>query len=213
MTTKEFISLEKSLLPELPGFAIKRTVMFIPPVERLLRGISFEGSSFDKTSFYVNTFMMPLCRPANHLYLNFGDRVRKKEGADRWNITKPDVVTELTAALKLQAVPFLSRVESLLDFVEIAKSPPSNQRSLEAIAFALARAGQIIQAVEVFDQLLNQVDLNVGWQRDLGDQAKALRDKLVANPIEAQQQLEAWEAETVHNLGFDDFLSKATSER
>jgi hypothetical protein len=51
LTTREFVSLEKSLLPELPGFAIKGPLMFIPPAERLLRGISFEGSSFDKTSF------------------------------------------------------------------------------------------------------------------------------------------------------------------
>ena len=70
MTTKEFIALEKSLLPDLPDFAVKGPLMFIPPAERLLRGISFEGSSFDKTSFYVTVFVMPLCIPTKHLYFN-----------------------------------------------------------------------------------------------------------------------------------------------
>jgi hypothetical protein len=120
----------------------------------------------------------------------------------------PNLVTELGTALKLQAMPFLSRVDSLLGFVEVAKSLSGNPHTPKAIAFALARAGQISQAVEVLDQLLNQLDLNVAWQREIADQAKAMRAKLVANPVEAQQQLEAWEAETVHNLGFDGFLTK-----
>ena len=89
MTTKEFVSLEKRLLPELPGFAIKGPLMLIRPVECMLRGISFEGSSFDKTSFYVTMFVMPLCVPTNHLYLNFGSRVRRAEGGDRWSIGMP----------------------------------------------------------------------------------------------------------------------------
>ena len=208
MTTKEFILLEKSLLSELPVFAIKGRLMFIPHTELILRGISFEGSSFDKTSFYASMFVMPLCVPTNHLYFNFGNRIRKENGADRWNVAMPNLVTELGSALKLQAVPFLSRIESLLDFVEVAKSFSGNPHTPKAIAFALARAGQNSQAVEVLDQLLSQLDLNVAWQREIADQAKALRAKLVTNPIEAQQQLDAWEAETVHNLGLDDFVVK-----
>ncbi len=205
MTTKEFVSLEKSLLPELPGFAVKGPLMFIPSAEGLLRGISFEGSSFDKTSFYVTVFVMPLCAPTKHLYFNFGNRIRHKEGADRWHMEMPNLVTELSSALKLQAMPFLSRVGSLLDFVGVAKSfSASNLNTPKAIAFALARAGQTSQAVEVLDQLLSQLDLNVAWQREIADQAKALRGKLVTNPIETEQQLEAWEVETVHNLGLDN---------
>jgi hypothetical protein len=114
------------------------------------------------------------------------------------------VVTELGSALKLQAMPFLSRVESLLDFVDEARSSSGNHTP-RAIAFALARAGQISQAVGVLDQLFSQLDLNVAWQRKIGDQSKALRAKLVTSPIEAQQQLEAWEIESVRNLGLEGF--------
>ncbi|HET6324474.1 MAG TPA: hypothetical protein VFG04_07220 [Planctomycetaceae bacterium] len=213
MTTKEIVSLEKSLLPDLPSFAIKGPLMFVAPAEHLLRGISFEGSSFDKASFAVTTFVMPLCVPTNHLYLNFGNRVRHKGGGDRWTMGMPNLVAELGSALKLQAVPFLSRAESLLDFVEVAKSFSGNPHTPKVIAFALARAGQTKQAVEVLDQLLSQLDLNVAWQREISDQAKALRSKLVTNPIEAQQQLDAWEAETVHNLGLDDFVVRRPIRR
>ena len=118
MTTKEFVSLEKSLLPEFPGFAIKGPLMFIPPAERLLRGISFEGSSFDKTSFSVSMFVMPLCVPTKHLYLNFGNRVRHKGGGDRWNMEMPNLVTELG-----------SRVETPSDTAFVARRFPSRLRS------------------------------------------------------------------------------------
>lgn len=211
MTTKEFVSLEKGLLPKLPGFAIKGPLMLIPPVVSLLRGISFEGSS-DKTSFYVNVFVMPLCVPTNYIYYNFGNRVRHVGGGDRWSIGMPKLTAELGEALKLQAVPFLSRAESLLDFVEMAKAKEfsGNRHTPNAIAFALARAGQTGQAISVLDELSSHLDPNVAWQREMADRARALRAKLVADPADAQKQLEAWEAETVLNLRLEDFRGTAT---
>jgi hypothetical protein len=110
-------------------------------------------------------------------------------------------VKELSSALKTQAMPFLSSVQSLPDFVELARSrPPGNPQSLRATAFALVRVGQTAQAVCALDDLLNQVDLKVAWQVEIADQARDLRAKLVASPSKAQRQLEVWESETVHNL-------------
>ena len=117
----------------------------------------------------------------------------------------PNLVEELGAAIKLRALPFLSRVDSLLEFVEVAKSSPINQRTLEAIGFTLARAGRITQAIEIFDQLLTMVDTNVAWQRDLAEQVGALKSMLINSPSDAQEQLAAWEAETVQKLGLRDF--------
>ena len=107
----------------------------------------------------------------------------------------PDLVTELGTAMKLQAVPFLSavRVPSRLRRLGgvISFRDPHTPK---AIAYALACAGRNSQAVGVSDQLMSEADLDVTWQRDIADQAKALRAKLVANPAEAQLQLEAWNA-------------------
>ena len=203
MTTKEFISLEKSLLQDLEGFSIKGSLMFRSPVGRILQGVSFEGSSFDKTSFYVNVFAMPLCVPADHLFLNFGSRVRHVGGGDRWCITKPGVVAELTAMLKRNAIPFFSKTESLLDFAEVAKSFSGNPHTTKAIAFTLARAGKTSQAIELLSQLPNQVDFSIPWQREIGDLCMLLEAKLRQNPTDAQQQLAAWEVDTTRALGLE----------
>jgi len=206
MKKKEFETLGRRLLPDLPGFAVKGELLFAQPIAQILRGVCFDRS-IDTRSFYVEVFVQPLFVPSKHLVFNFGRRLGG--GCRSWNADAPDVIAELSAELRRDALPFLSHVESVLDFVEVAKSFSSaNPHTPKAIAFALARAGQTSQAVEVLDQLLSQLDLNVAWQREIADQAKALKAKLVTNPIEAQQQLDAWEAETVHNLGLDDFVIK-----
>ena len=75
----------------------------------------------------------------------------------------------------------------------------------EALAYSLARAGDIDEAVAALDQLINLLDGKLSWQHDMADRAQVLKDKLVANPSEAQQQLEAWQKESVSNLGLEAF--------
>jgi hypothetical protein len=206
MTTKEFLAIGKLLLPDLPGFVMNRRLMLMTPVGQILRGVSFEPSGFGKKPFYVSVFVMPLCVPAEYLHLTVGKRVRHQNGVDGWNADEPNLLAELSASLKFQAIPFLSRAESLLDFVELARSlPPGNQNVSKAIAYVLARAGRISEAIEALHQLPDQLNLNVGWQRDIADQAAFLRAKLSEDPADAQKQLDAWEAETIHNLGLESF--------
>jgi hypothetical protein len=204
MTTKEFVALEKNLLPHLPGFSIRAPLMFLPPVRETLRGINFEGSSFDKTSFYVTVFVLPLCVPTEHLYFNFGNRVRHGGGANRWNIDRPHLVEELGAALERQAREFLRPIESLYDFVKAAESFSwSNPHTRQAIAYSLIRVGEFQEGRSVLVQLRQQLDLHSGWQREIAERAETLEQKLATNPAEARGQLEEWEAQNAKTLGFD----------
>jgi hypothetical protein len=206
MKRAEFVALEKKLLPALPGFTIKGPLVFVSPARSILRGINFEGSSFGKESFSVSFFVMPLCVPTEHLYFNFGNRLRNERGGDRWNKEMPNLVEELCTALTAQAVPFLSRAKTLVDFAEMAGSfPLGNPHTPMAKAFALARDGHGNKAIHILDQLLTQIDSNVAWQRTIADLSKQLRSMLIADPDAAQQQLQTWETETVRNLGLEKF--------
>ena len=124
MRHRGFTALGKGLLPRMPGFAIKGSMIYASPVGCILRGLDFEGSSFDRNSFYATVFAMPLCVPTDHLYFNFGDRLQIAN-ADRWDINSPSVHADLASAVEQQGVPFLRRAESLLGFVEVAKSKSS----------------------------------------------------------------------------------------
>jgi hypothetical protein len=205
MRTRDLVEIEKTLLPDLPGFTIKGNMMFMRPVKEILRGLYFEGSDFDKSSFYITFFALPLCVPTTHLYFLFGNKLRIS-GSDRWNAKDPSELAELSTTIRRDAMPFLSRTESLLGFADAAQSLASvNPHTPMAIAFALARAGHANEALDVLDRLLPQLDLRVAWQSQIADQVKALRAKLVANPSTAQQQLEVWEAESSRNLGLEEF--------
>lgn len=204
MKKKEIYNLERQLLDYLPGFSINGSLMVLPPEKPILRGIAFDGSGFDKSSFTVTAFLLPLCIPTNHLYFNFGNRIRQSGGGDRWNITNAHLVAELGMALRLQAVPFLSRVTSLLDFVETAKTfSQANPHTRRAIAYSLARSGRITEAVEVLDQLLAQIDRAIPWQFALAGEADQLKAQLIAHPTEALRQLRTWECNTERSLGLN----------
>ncbi len=205
MKKKEIYNLEKQLLEYLPGFSLRGTIILLPPARPVLRGIAFDGSGFDKSSFTVTAFLLPLCVPTSHLYFNFGNRIRQPGGGDRWNMTQSDLIADLGVALRHQAIPFLSHVTSLLDFVETAKTfSQANPHTRRAIAYSLARSGRITEAVEVLDQLFGQLDKAIPWQLALAGEARQLKTQLVAHPTEALRQFQTWELETEKNLGLNE---------
>lgn len=207
MKNKDFAELAKRLLPDLPGFAIRPPLMFIPPVGHTLRGVCFEGSGFDARSFYVNVFFLPLFVPRKYLSFEFGNRIREAGGGDRWNADAPNLVHELGVALKREALPFLSPIESPRDVAQAATSLrlPQNPHMQQAIAYALARAGDVNKAVAALDELARLLDVKVPWQLEMFERANAFKSQLLSDAPSAQKQLEAWEAESVRNLGLEKF--------
>jgi hypothetical protein len=201
MKTRDFISITTQLSKELPGFVIKGSLMFLPPVKDLLRGIYFEPSATAKRAFYVTVFVLPLYVPTEHLYFNLGKRI-----GIGWDADSADLIPELAAALEREALPFLKGFGSVLDLAEampIQNSPdPYTQ---QAIAYGFAPMGKIEQALGALDRLLTLLDVKVPWQHDLAERAESLRSALTENPSEAQHRLEAWEADTVKHLGLEDF--------
>ena len=170
-------------------------------MEHFLRGINFAPSAFNKTSFSATAFITPLFVPSPHLTLNFAHRVRKREGGDRWDASMPLLIEELADAIKRQALPYLSPVQSLADFVKVANQSSSpNPHALRAIAFAMVLDGRNQEAINVIDDLIRGLDTKSVWQVELGEMVSSLKDKLIENPMEARQQLLTWETESIRNL-------------
>jgi hypothetical protein len=206
MKNKDFGALAQRLLPDVPGFEVKAPLMFIPPLKHTLRGLCFESHSHDVKLFYVWVFLLPLCVPTKYLGFNLGKRI-ENPGVGPWNADAPNLLPQLSAALKREAVPFISHVESPRDLAQAAKSlcRTKDPYTQEAIAYALACAGDAGKAVAELDTLLAMLDTKVPWQLEMVERAQALKAKLLANPAEARGQLEAWENESVKNLGLEKF--------
>jgi hypothetical protein len=212
MKTRDFVALEKHLVPRVPGFSIKGSLFFIAPVGHTLRGFSFEGSSFDKTSFYVWHFFLPMCVPRKYLSFNLGDRVRntKSEG---WSSEETNLEAKLTLAIQREA-QFLTALKTPEAVVQALKSLVRNSKDPyghEAFAYMLARAGDTDAAIRALDHLLSLLNPTVSWQQEMALRAQMLKTKLVANPPEAADQLAVWEAESLHNLGLEEFRHQGES--
>jgi hypothetical protein len=206
MKKKEFEAIGKHLLPELPDFAAKGSLVFRTPVQSILQGLCFEGSDFNQKSFYISIFILPLFVPTKFVHFLFGNRLRIN-GADRWNANTPGMATQLSATIKREALPWFSHNRLLENIVCLAKAHPNptDPHVQESIAYMQIRSGDIKQANVSLDQLVSVLRGDVPWQREMADRAKSLKSQLLTDPTAAQRQLDAWEAETVKNLGLEEF--------
>lgn len=148
-------------------------------------------------------FILPLFVPRKHVSFEFGKRI----GEDRWSANAPDLIPKLANVLKREALPFLSNIESPSDVARMATSLrlPQNPHVQQAISYACASSGDLDRAKNELNQLVCLLDVKVPWQREMAERAESLKAKLFANPKEAQDQLETCEAETLRNLGLENF--------
>jgi hypothetical protein len=225
MKTKDFVAIEKRLLPSLSNFAVKGQLLFIVPIDHTLRGFHFDGSSFDKRSFYVSAFFMPLCVPSKHVHLTFGRRVRER-GGDRWSADEAGIEGVLESAIQKET-PFLLGLQKPKDVAGALKllTKPNdagyvNPHCYEALAYVLVKAGAIGAAVDTIDALLSLVDglkranpaVALTWELEVCARAQLVKTKLIVNPEEANAQLVAWEHETVNNLDLENFCRRSHAQ-
>jgi hypothetical protein len=93
-----------------------------------------------------------------------------------------------------------------------ALSPPgTNPHRHEALAYALAQAGEVEAAVDAIDILLKLIrsikhaNSKLTWELEIAKRAHLLKTKLTVNLADARAQLAAWESETIRNLGLEAF--------
>jgi hypothetical protein len=205
MKTKDFISLAMTVGNYMPSMVVHGQMMLVVPVGQILRGVYFEGSGFDAKSFYVWVFWLPLYVPQEHISFNFGRRIRDASGGDRWNADSPQLLEGLVTAVRRDAVSFLSRLGMAKDeeMVRIARAAAAKSKDVyahEALAYALARAGDTEAAIEAIDVLLKLLDPAIHWQAELGTRANLIKGKLLCEANKVGVQLDKWRAESIRKL-------------
>lgn len=180
-----------------------KTLLLLSPMRGLLRAVHLDASAFSKDDFTVTAFMMPLCVPTDHIHLTFGFRIRSIEGG--WSMLMPDLVKQMSDKVTAEAMPFFSSAPSLSRFPEVARKYFGNPHGPKEAAFALARVGEIRQAVDMIEDYLPRLDLSSHWQREIEEDSRALRHLLLYEPALAAAKLKEWEDTTIRNLGLERF--------
>ncbi len=209
MKTKDFTKLGKELLPQMPGFVMEKKTMFKSPVKDFLYGLYFESST-DVESFYFSVSFLPLYVPNDSVHGTFGKRIGR---AANWNINNPKLLTDLTATVQNEALPFLDNVTTLTEIVNYLRTnvdcdrPRVNSHVLEAYAYTLIKSGDYSSALESLVELKERLAAStIPWVMEQRNRAQLIEEKLLQNPEAALAQLEAWKAETVSKLGFEKYV-------
>lgn len=213
MTSREIKRLVTAyLLPSLPGYRVRGSLLYAEPVEDLLRGFLFETSAFDRTALHVTAFVQPLYVPAQYLVLTFGERLGG--GAKRWRPVgeqEEEVMRDLLLEIKKTGLPFLNRIKTPADLARQAsmeaRRAPDNPVILEVEAYSLVLVGRdhdaraLLERIEQLARDLLQANPLAGWLEVVGARAKLLRETLARDHAEAVAFLDQWRVETLTALG------------
>lgn len=200
MKLKSFNALGKYLSTELHDFVLRGSLLYIPHVHHVLRGVCFEPSRLEPHSIYATFFAQPLCVPSDCMYITVGHRLRSTSGDDLWAIDNPGVASELLAAIRSDALPYLTRTATLEGFAQEAYTfSLASIRIVEDIAYAHAYTGATTPAADLLHKLLDMVDMAIPWQSNVAVRARRLLT-LLPTPDAAKHQLQEWEKFTLEHL-------------
>lgn len=203
MKKSDFTKIGKQLLDMLPRYVVKGDLVYVLAEHRLLGGMCFEGSSFNKETFFVNYFVMPLAKPTQFLYFNFGDRLRDRRGTDGWSATQSDLVEELRIAVKSQVIPWISTFESPREATALINkwaNEVQNYRIWETGAVLLASYGDIDGAVVLVDRFFEVCDFSMPWHRNVAEQLNELKEACMESPQALETLLNLRTEQTLINL-------------
>ena len=211
----------KLLLPVLPEFAVRGSLVYRRPVGELLYALSFDTPSFTSSRIFVEAFVQPLFVPVDGLWFTFGDRLGETRRAEWWDADEenPDpAFAAIAEVVRRDALPFFSQLDGLDGFCEVIPRWASARRKklkslqsvddpvvLEALGYAELLRGRK-------DEALQLLTAAVDSEQEDGQYADAERlanlqhtlDLVQRLGLEAgQAQLAEWRAQTIRNLKID----------
>ncbi|MFL5920937.1 MAG: hypothetical protein ACJ75Q_14340 [Gaiellaceae bacterium] len=220
MRTSEFDKLAREQLRTLlPDFAVATGLVFEVPIADLLRGLSFQGSSYDQTSFYLVAFIQPLYIPSDEVVPTFSERSPRFPGTD--------ALGEIRSFVAGAGRTFFEHLRTPADFADWLEREERGHRpdpfALEALAYSRLLAGQAEVARRWLDLTAETAGAYIRRDIDEGlyaeneehplltvrERTTQLCDALAVSAQDALAVLERWRQETASHLGLSQHLAPA----
>lgn len=104
MTKQKAGRLVRNLVAGLPNFKASGGLLYLPVNNGMLTGCYFESSDFEQEIILVNYFAT-IVASLEFLAFDLTFRLRDWRGGERWTLADKMVTSEITDAIKLQALP------------------------------------------------------------------------------------------------------------
>lgn len=209
---------ENFLIPNLPDFKVKGSLLYHNDIQYSLKGFCFESSAFDKNLFTIYVFVQPLFIPITYLTFTFGNRLGfLSKGRDIWweyDEAKEDVLMdEILTMITSSGVPFLEDRNQLDKFIfKYGKvGLGDNPHMIEGISYANVLIGDYPKASTMLSSFNRNLMKEIGkrpkidWIVKMNERVQLILDFLEnQNFAGAKSQLEDWRNYTVEKLGISD---------
>jgi hypothetical protein len=218
MRAKDVERLAKTyLLPRLPGFKLHKKLLYISPIEQILRGVFFDSSAYERWTFVIEAFVQPLYIPKNNYVFSYGGRLGNLGGgAENWwtidETNEEQVMKEVLYALQTEALPFLQSVKDPGDFAKKyehrARDPGIHY--MEAVSYSLVIMGKYRKAMKILNRNLKTLEKAVKseyaspYMEEMVDRTNIIKNALIEDPNKAVDVLNGWREETLKNLRLDN---------
>jgi len=203
----------------MPGFEVRRGLLFACPLEHVLRGYWFESSAFSRADFCIYVFAQALFVPKGHLVFSLGDRLGSIRGRqDKWwtytEGREKRMMADILAHMQREGPIVLDKFKTLKDFVRNAINTRTNPYSPyppEMVAYGAVLTGDARKAQEMFDRLertLRDAREHRDYYDEILSRARRVRETFERDPAEAVAILNRWREETAANLKLTEFLER-----
>ena len=207
------------VLPVLPGFVARRSLVYRRPIDYFLYGLSFDTSSFASARLFVHAFIQPLYAPVDGVVYTYGFRLGE---GDFWDVDEqvPDrTFAAIALAAEREALPFFDKMTGLDRFCELVpkwvRERPKHLLSAHSLDDPVITEDlgytEILRGRK--DDGVRLLEATIASEREAGEDASDERIAHSQQILEAvsnlglegaQALLEQWRAETIRNLRLEE---------
>jgi hypothetical protein len=172
-------------------------LLFVPPVEHILRCFSLETRFGMKGEVYFWRVVMPLYRPPTLLILNYAERLL---GGERVSVLDGDLdqtIDRLVRAISQGELDYLKGIQSPQDFLQKIDwdSRPTSPNYRLDLALTHYVAGNVPACLDILEQVVS-AKLSPRWA-DSVRLARELVEELKVNPVAFHRRIETWEEKNI----------------
>jgi hypothetical protein len=187
----------KLLHRSLPTLRMGHDLLFVPPVDHILRCFAFETSFGMKGMAYFWRVVIPLYRPPTYLILNYADRLL---GGERVSLLEPELdqtINRLVRVISQGELEYLRGIGSPQDFLQKIdwSGRPSSPNYRLDLALTQYMAGNVPDCLEILEQVVC-AKLSPRWA-DTVRLAQELVDELKMNPSSLDRRIKSWEEKNI----------------
>jgi hypothetical protein len=190
----------KLLHKSLPELRMGHDLLFVPPVEHILRCFILETSLNIKGTAYFWRVVMPLYRPPSFLVVNYGQRLL---GGERVSLLEEELdctIHRLAQTVRGGELERLKAIETPKDFLQQVdwSALPSTPNYQIDLALTYYMSGDAAACQDILDRLAGGQP-RPRWAKET-ILAQELAHELRANPSALATRIAAWEQAAVSRL-------------